>query len=75
MRQVLFVPILFTLDWLIKSSKFITAVLGGLRFFLINGASLNYLIRRRKWYESSMLGRKMGLKDFLQFGAWHVEIR
>ena len=75
MRKMLFVPILFTLDWLIKFNIFITAVLGGLRFFLINGASLSYLIRRKKWYESSMLGRKMGLKDFLQFGAWHVEVR
>ena len=75
MRKMLFVPILFTLDWLIKFNTFITAVLGGLRFFLINGASLSYLIRRKKWYEASMLGRKMGLKDFLQFGAWHVEVR
>jgi len=75
MGKILFAPIIFSLDWLIKSSKFITAVLGGVRFFLVNGGSLRYLIRRKKWYESSMLGRKMGVKDFLQFGSWHVEIR
>jgi len=75
MGKSLLAPIIFTLDWLIKFSKLITAVLGGFRFFLINGANLSYLIRRKKWYESSMLGRKMSFKDFIQFGAWHAEVR
>ena len=75
MKKILLSPEVLALGWLITWSKFGIAILGCLRFFLINGASLSYLIQRKKWYESSMLGRKMGLNDFLQFGTWHVEIR
>ena len=49
------------------------ALLGALRFFLLSGASLTAIGHRRRWFEGTMLGRRMELKHFLAFGAWHAD--
>ena len=46
---------------------------GGLRFFLLSGASPRALLERRHWFESTMLGRRMGIRDLLEFGSWHAD--
>ena len=56
--------------WGLAGLTFATALLGGVRFFLLTGASPRHLLQRKRWYETSMLGRPMGLRDYLAFGLW-----
>ena len=75
MRWYLLRPLAALLGWLIGALNLLIAVLGCLRFFLITGGSLRYVLERRRWFETSMLGRPMGFRDFLEFGAWHAGLR
>ena len=75
MRWYLLRPLAATLGWIISVLNLLIAVLGCLHFFLITGGSLSYVLKRRQWFESSMLGRPMGFREFLEFGSWHAELR
>jgi hypothetical protein len=75
MRWYLLKPLAALLGGLIRVLELLIACLGALRFFLITGASLRYILQRKRWYESTMLGRPMRLKDLLEFGAWHARQR
>lgn len=73
MRWVILRPAAAVVGGGIAALRFTTAVLGALRFFLATGASPAYVLRRKRWYESSVLGRPMGLRGLLHFGAWAAE--
>lgn len=49
-------------------------ILGSLRFFLVTGASPRYLFERKRWFEESILGRKMTRTDFRAFIEWHARL-
>jgi hypothetical protein len=55
--------------WLLELA---IAVLGAARFFVVSGASPGYLLGRKRWFEETMLGRRMGIADALTFGRWHA---
>ena len=75
MRWYLLKPLAALVGWSISALGLLTALLGCLRFFLVTGASARYLLQRKRWFEETMLGRKMRLGDFIAFGAWHAEGR
>ena len=50
-------------------------VLGAVRFFVAAGFSIRYVMERKRWFEESMLGRRMGFGDMLVFGRWHTRSR
>jgi hypothetical protein len=58
---------------LILAIDLLRAIAGGLRFFLLTGASPRALLERRHWFESTMLGRRIGVRDLLEFGSWHAD--
>lgn len=73
MRWVILRPAAAVVGWGIAVTAFTMAVLGAMRFFLATGASPTYILRRKRWYESSVLGRPMGLRGLLHFGMWAAE--
>jgi hypothetical protein len=73
MRWYLLKPLAALLGWAIRALGLLIALLGCLRFFLVTGASPRYLLQRKRWFEETMLGRKMRLADLVAFGAWHAE--
>ena len=74
MRWYLLKPLAAVLGWLIALLELKVALLGAVRFFLLTGSSPRYLLQRKRWYETSMLGRKMRMADLLEFGAWHARV-
>ncbi len=74
MRWYVLKPLAAVLGWLIALLELKIALLGAVRFFLLTGASPRYVLERKRWYEGSMLGRKMGLADLVAFGAWHARV-
>ena len=74
MRWYVLKPLAAVLGWLIALLELKIALLGAVRFFLLTGASPRYVLQRKRWYESSMLGRKMGVADLIDFGAWHARV-
>ena len=75
MRWYLLRPMAAILGGWIGLLELLVALLGCLRFFIVSGASPRYVLQRKRWFESSMLGRPMGVADFLEFGAWHARSR
>lgn len=73
MRWIILRPLAAVAGWGIAVLSFKLAALGALRFFLATGASPAYLLARKRWYESSVLGRPMGLRGLLHFGLWAAE--
>lgn len=73
MRWIILRPAAAVVGGGIAALRFMIAVLGALRFFLATGASPAYVLRRKRWYESSVLGRPMGLRGLLHFGTWAAE--
>ena len=73
MRWIILQPAAILVDWSIGFLTFATALMGGLRFFLVTGANPCYILHRKKWFESTMLGRSMGIRVFLAFGLWAAE--
>ena len=74
MRWYVLKPLVALLGWLIALLELKIALLGTVRFFLLTGASPGYVLERKRWYEGSMLGRKMRLADLVAFGAWHARV-
>ena len=73
MRWIILRPAAAVAGWNIGLLTLATALLGGLQFFLATGASPRYVLQRKRWFESAMLGRPMGLRGFLAFGLWAAE--
>ena len=71
--SMLMAPLVALIDLLLVLLAAEAAVLGGVRFFLTSGPSPRYLMRRKRWFEETVLGRRMRLRDYAQFGAWHAE--
>lgn len=63
-------PMAAVVGWGISALLLAAALLGGLRFLLLTGASPRYLLQRKRWYERAMLGHGMGVRDYLAFGLW-----
>ena len=59
---------------LILLCSILITILGSLRFFLLTGASPRYVFERKRWFEKSILGRKMTKNDFKAFIDWHARI-
>jgi hypothetical protein len=72
MRWYLLKPLARLVSWAIIALGFLISLMGCFRFFLVTGASPRYLLQRKRWFEETMLGRKMRLSDVLEFGAWHA---
>ena len=66
-------PLAAVVGWGISALLLAAAVLGGLRFLLLTGASPRYLLQRKSWYERAMLGRGMGMRYYVAFGLWGAE--
>lgn len=73
MRWIILKPASIIVGWSIGLLTLTTALLGGLQFFLTTGASPRYVLQRKRWFESTMLGRPMGIRGFLAFGRWAAE--
>lgn len=73
MRWIILRPAALIVGWAIAVLSFTMALLGALRFFLDTGASPAYVLRRKRWYETSVLGRPIGLRGLLAFGQWAAE--
>ena len=73
MRWIFLRPAAAVVGWGIALLSLKLAMLGALRFFLITGGSPAYILRRKRWYETSVLGRPMGLSGALHFGLWAAE--
>jgi len=73
MRWIVLHPASILVDWVIGLLTLVTSLMGGLRFFLVTGADLGYVLQRKRWFESTMLGRPMGIRGFLAFGLWTAE--
>lgn len=73
MRWIILRPAAAVVGWAIAVLSFAMALLGALRFFLVTGASPAYVFRRKRWYETSVLGSPMGLRGLLAFGRWAAE--
>lgn len=73
MRWIILRPAATVLGWAIATLSLLTALLGALRFFLVTGASPVYILRRKRWYETSVLGRPMGMGGVIAFGLWAAE--
>ncbi len=73
MRWIILRPAAAIVGWGIAALTITLAMLGALRFFLVTGASPLYVIRRKRWYETSVLGGRMGLRGLLHFGLWAAE--
>lgn len=74
MRWYVLKPMAAVVGGMIALLELKIAVLGAVRFFLLTGASPRYVLQRKRWYEESMLGRKMGVADVVEFGAWHARV-
>ena len=73
MRWRILRPAASVVGWGLSALRLAEAALGLLRFFLLTGASVPYLLQRKRWYERSMLGRRMTLRDYAAFGLWVAE--
>lgn len=73
MRWIILRPAATVVGWAIAALSFSMALLGALRFFLVTGASPAYILRRKRWYETSVLGSPMGLRGLLAFGHWAAD--
>ena len=73
MRWIILRPAATFVGLAIAALFLAVALLGALRFFLITGASPAYVLRRKRWYETSVLGRSMKLRGVLAFGLWAAE--
>ena len=73
MRRIILQPAFILVDWIIGLLTLVLGLMGGLRFFLATGADLGYVLQRKRWFESTMLGRTMGVRGFLAFGLWVAE--
>ena len=73
MRWIILHPACILVDWSIGLLTLATSLIGGLRFFLVAGADLGYVLQRKRWFERTMLGRSMGIRGFLAFGLWAAE--
>lgn len=73
MRWIILKPASIIVGWSIGLLTLTTALLGGLQFFLATGASPRYVLQRKRWFESTMLGKPMGVRGFLAFGLWAAE--
>ncbi|MSQ12231.1 MAG: hypothetical protein EXR48_06050 [Dehalococcoidia bacterium] len=73
LRRFVLAPPLIALDAVLVLMAAVATLVGALRFFLACGASPRYVVRRKRWYESTVLGRPMCLRDYAQFAAWHAE--
>jgi len=73
MVQLLVKPLVALIDLLLVLLAAEAVVLGALRFLLAAGASPAYLMRRKRWFEETVLGRRMRLRDYVHFTAWHAE--
>ncbi len=73
MRWTILRPVAAVVGWGIAVLSFKMALLGVLRFFLVTGANPAYVLQRKRWYESTILGRPMGLRGLLHFGLWAAE--
>lgn len=71
--HLLVTPLVFLIDALLVLLAVEATLLGALRFVLASGASPRYLMRRKQWFEETVLGRRMRLRDYAQFAAWHAE--
>lgn len=72
--HLLVTPIVVLIDALLVLLVAEATLLGALRFLLASGASPRFLMRRKRWFEDTVLGRKMRLRDYAQFAAWHAEV-
>lgn len=72
--HLLVTPLVFLIDALLVLLAVEATLLGALRFVLASGASPRYLMRRKRWFEETVLGRPMRLRDYAQFAAWHAEV-
>ena len=73
MRRIILRPAEAVVGWGIAVTSLTMAVLGATRFFLATGASPAYILSRKRWYETSVLGRPMGIRGLLHFGLWAAE--
>ena len=73
MRWIILRPAAAVVGWAIALLSLKLAMLGALRFYLVTGASPAYVLRRKRWYETSVLGRPVGLRGLLHFGLWAAE--
>lgn len=67
-------PLVALIDLLLVVLAAQAVVLGAVRFFLMSGPSPRYVMRRKRWFEETVLGRRMRLRDYAQFAAWHAEV-
>lgn len=70
----LLAPLIWVLDVTLALLTGMTVLVGAFRFLLSTGANPAYVMRRRQWFEETVLGRKMRLRDYAQFAAWHAEV-
>ena len=75
MRWYLLRPIAALLTGCLWVLEVLVGCLGAMRFFIVGGFSIRYVLDRKRWFEESMLGRRMGLGDLLVFGRWHARSR
>ncbi len=75
MRWYVLRPIAAVLTGCIWVLEVLVGVLGAVRFFVAAGFSIRYVMERKRWFEESMLGRRMGFGDMLVFGRWHTRSR
>lgn len=73
MRWIILQPASILVDWIIAFLTLVTALMGALRFFLMTGGNPRYILQRKRWFESTMLGRPMGIRGYLAFGLWAAE--
>lgn len=73
MRWIVLRPAAAVVGWVIATLTVVMALLGAVRFFLDTGASPVYVLQRKRWYETSVLGRPMGFRGLLHFGLWAAE--
>jgi len=71
MAKVVLNYVAAALTWWMGILNGLVALMGCIRFFILTGASPSYILHRKRWFESSMLGRKMTIRDVTKFGAWH----
>lgn len=71
--HLLLTPLVFLIDALLVVLAAEAVVLGAVRFIVMSGPSPRYLMRRKRWFEETVLGRRMRLRDYAQFAAWHAE--
>jgi len=68
-------PFAVLISWVIRILNTAIAILGCIHFFFTTGANISYVLKRKRWFEGSMLGRSMKLTDMLEFGLWHANLK